>query len=195
MPAHTRADEVGVTLKGDGSTLTVVDRAGNARANAEAKLAWAEGTETGARGREERHRGRFCIGLLGWHVWLVSRSPHPPTTQRSEAMHTLARTVVQRELATRTVCSAYKASRVRPPQLGGHSLQLRGSVWQCSECRMSSSTREVIECMRCTASSTARWAARATLDAKHGSADGGGHQRFLSGDVLWCRRCGCYADF
>ena len=27
----------------------------------------------------------------------------------------------------------------------------------------------------------------------HGLSDGGGHVRFISGDVIWCDRCGAYA--
>ena len=196
MPAHTREDEVGVTLKGDGCTLTAIDRAGNARADVEAKLAAAAQRvpkrirEAVGRITEDATALACWVGMSG----LLANHRAIPPHRDSEAKRSFAPAGVKRELAKRQMSTEVKASRMRPPQLGGHNLLLRGSVWQCCECRMSSTTLEAIGSMRCMASSATRWAARATLDAKRGLTDGGGHQRFLPGHVLWCRRCGCYAD-
>jgi hypothetical protein len=46
---------------------------------------------------------------------------------------------------------------------------------------------------RCRGSALIAWAARACSDAALRRVAGGGHVRFLSGDVLWCSRCGAYA--
>jgi hypothetical protein len=53
---------------------------------------------------------------------------------------------------------------------------------------------EQIASKRCDGSAAVRWALKAQLLADRGVSVGGGHSRMLSGDVMWCGICGCYAD-
>ncbi len=81
----------------------------------------------------------------------------------------------------------------RPAALGGPSLERDGGGWRCTECRRRSSMWHAIARERCGGSAAARWAAKAVQLAQHGAEDGGGHSRWMSGDVIWCNRCGAYA--
>ena len=47
---------------------------------------------------------------------------------------------------------------------------------------------------RCSGSAASQWAVAARTIAKNGGVDGGGHDRMLSGQVIWCSTCGSYAD-
>ncbi len=46
---------------------------------------------------------------------------------------------------------------------------------------------------RCEGSAALRWATKSQELAAAGVADGGGHCRQLSGDIVWCSLCGAYA--
>jgi hypothetical protein len=81
----------------------------------------------------------------------------------------------------------------RPVQLGGHDLRLFGGLWKCSICKRSTATFKALCGRKCEGSAVKVWAARAEADASRGRADGGGHRRMLSGDVLWCRVCGAFS--
>ena len=81
----------------------------------------------------------------------------------------------------------------RPVQLGGHALVPAGRGWRCTACRKHSASFGRLCGGRCQGSAASRWAARACADAAMGRADGGGHRRMLSGDVLWCRSCGAFS--
>ena len=47
---------------------------------------------------------------------------------------------------------------------------------------------------RCRGSAVERWAAKAQAMAIDSVGDAGGHKRVLSGDLMWCIRCGSYAS-
>ena len=64
---------------------------------------------------------------------------------------------------------------------------------RCTICRVASAKPRF--CMtRCKGSAADKWAKAAVTMADNGIADGGGHERMLSGDVIWCNTCGSYAD-
>ena len=86
----------------------------------------------------------------------------------------------------------------RPPSLGGHTMDThtRGGkeAWRCLLCRLSSTSWKDFAPARCPGSAAARWSSRVVIAADKGEVTGSGHTRMISGDVVWCRNCGCYAD-
>jgi hypothetical protein len=82
---------------------------------------------------------------------------------------------------------------VRPVPLGGHDLRWTGKAWRCSICKRSTANFSSLCGRKCEGSAVAIWAARAVVDAARGCADGGGHLRMLTGDLLWCRSCGAFS--
>ena len=86
-----------------------------------------------------------------------------------------------------------RRAELRPIDLGGHCLRQRGKYWSCVVCLRKSTTWNAIAPQRCTGDAAVRWAKKAEALAQHGVIDGGGHRRMLSGQVMWCARCGAYA--
>ena len=83
---------------------------------------------------------------------------------------------------------------LRPPDLGGHCLRRRDGAWCCCVCMRCSTKWGVLAPQRCSGDAATRWAMKAEALAEHGNIDGGGHRRMLSGDIVWCARCGAYAS-
>ena len=85
--------------------------------------------------------------------------------------------------------------------LRGHNpvkvLQLSGirSGWRCTICRKSSSKKEFLISRRCRGSPIVEWS-RVEQDSDDDAqpAPMQQHRKMLSGSVLWCFRCGTYAD-
>ena len=94
------------------------------------------------------------------------------------------------------------AAFARSPALGGrsledHSVQRRNvavKAWRCTLCRLASTKWHSFAPPRCSGSAASRWADKAVIAAENAQTTGAGHQRMISGDVVWCRTCGCYAD-
>ena len=104
------------------------------------------------------------------------------------------------------------AAFARSPALGGHALEdhsvhrrvKHGSegimksvtvkAWRCTLCRLTSTKWHSFAPARCPGSAAFRWADKAAIAADNAQTTGAGHQRMISGDVVWCRTCGCYAD-
>ncbi len=83
----------------------------------------------------------------------------------------------------------------RPPLLGGHAVVAGGDgKWACAVCRKSSSRRAAFAAQRCGGSAVERWAAREHALADAGRADGPRHSRWVTGSIVWCARCGSYAE-
>ena len=69
------------------------------------------------------------------------------------------------------------------------------SGWQCTICRMNSSTKERLTARRCRGCPIADWS-RTEQDSEDETTEAPvcQHRRMLSVAVLWCSRCGTYAD-
>ena len=85
------------------------------------------------------------------------------------------------------------ATIIRPPGLGGHTYMRCEGKWRCSTCRTMAGKLFPFASERCPGSAAQKWAAKALQLAEKGQAEGKGHARMLSGDILWCRNCGAYA--
>ena len=66
--------------------------------------------------------------------------------------------------------------------------------WRCTTCRARSLQWEKLAPMTCTGSMVGKWALMAVRAAENEQVVGAGHRRALSGEVVWCRACGCYSD-
>jgi hypothetical protein len=88
-----------------------------------------------------------------------------------------------------------KKAQLRPKGLGGHSLQKdpRGG-WRCRVCKHHSINWSRIAPKRCVGSAISNWATAASKLAPQDVPQGGGHVRVLSGETLWCSRCGGHAS-
>ena len=65
--------------------------------------------------------------------------------------------------------------------------------WRCLLCASTSRLRKGLVFARCPGSVVHRWAQAAEALSCTGTV-GGGHVRMLTGDIVWCFRCGAYAD-
>jgi hypothetical protein len=82
----------------------------------------------------------------------------------------------------------------RPLALGGHRLQRIEGAWACHTCKRRSKSLSKLAPQRCGGSVLQRWDIKAKSLAGHGHAEGGDHVRVRSGEVIWCTRCGSYAE-
>ena len=200
MPAHTSEADVGRACLGDGSRLTAFDRKGNSEADRLAKLAVQTHRVPKAvrvlvkeQGRLIEHTARW----VAWATWAASHQSVRPSrdTEASRAVAAAARR--QRAQARRASGgrdSRAKVPALRPAALGGHRLSRSGGCWSCKVCKAKSKQYWKLAPQRCAGPALARWAEKARALAGQHPADGGGHSRVLSGDVLWCTRCGSYAN-
>ena len=86
---------------------------------------------------------------------------------------------------------------VRQPALGGHAIRPRMSgastSFECMICKRTAKKAKTLAPQRCGGSAALRWACMADAHAKQGCLTAHGNLRALSGDVLWCIKCGAYA--
>ncbi len=197
MPAHTAAHDVGCRALSDASTLSEVDRWANERADALAKKA-AMATRVPLAVRKallrteaDARQAAVHVGRATWVANSFPEAPHrdsaPPVRRRRED-GSLARAAPRRGRVAPAVTA-------RPPGLGGHTMH--GSAaggWACSVCRRSAARWRDIAPERCPGSAALAWARRACALLQNGGTDGAGHVRFLSDAVVWCDRCGSYAE-
>ena len=192
MPAHRPDSAVGEHLPG-GNILSYTDIRANRLADVLAKRGAAtyrlpkparlKLAETKARvAAMAKWVGRVTYAANNWHEepWRDSA----PTTYRPRHAE---RQRVKKKRARPTPA-------VRPPELGGHDLSRTCDGWRCSVCRGSSGSWRQFSAQRCVDSAALRWARRAQEDSQGSTERGGGHNRYMSDSVLWCARCGCYAE-
>jgi hypothetical protein len=188
MPAHTAASQVGLALLGDGSVLTQWHRDANEVADALAKSA-ALSSRVSAGVRAQFDAAARDVTSLGVAIGLVTQAANALVVDNVTLRDSSA-------VRTRKPLGCAPPPRVliiRPVPLGGHDLRREGSNWRCAICKHATATFTALCGRKCTGSAVSVWAARAVADAARGRADGGGHRRMLSGDILWCRVCGAFS--
>jgi hypothetical protein len=87
-----------------------------------------------------------------------------------------------RKNAAQRPLTRVKTSVTRPLALGGHDLRRQGGIWECRTCKRKSKMRCKLAPWRCEGSVVRKWV------------DGCGHTRVMSGEVIWCTRCGSFAE-
>jgi hypothetical protein len=206
MPAHTAERDVGVATLSDGSLLSAFDRAGNAEADRLAKAA-AAGSRVPSSCREAvLNLASLVTQQARWVGQVTCAANHfrvpglPEDDEGSYRRDSTARDARARAAHTEHTSGGrgrLKRPRCvvepRPVQLGGHQRVRRDGRWFCLACRAFSRLPRFAS-QRCRGSAVQAWAERASADAERDVVDGGGHARRLTGPVLWCERCGAYAD-
>jgi hypothetical protein len=206
MPAHTAERDVGVATLSDGSLLSAIDRAGNDEADRLAKAAAAGSrVPSGCRDAVRDLAGRVTRQAR-WVGQVTRAANHfrvPGPTEGDEGSY--RRDSTARDARVRAAHAEYADGGVgrlkrprgvvepRPVQLGGHQRVRRNGRWFCLACRAFSRLPRFAS-QRCRGSAVQAWAERASADAGRDVVDGGGHARRLTGPLLWCERCGAYAD-
>ena len=71
---------------------------------------------------------------------------------------------------------------------------MSSAVWRCVACRTWSRKWQSICAGVCSGSVAGKWARKVQQLATAGSHVGAGHKLMLSGEVIWCRVCGAYAE-
>jgi len=202
MPAHTTQKDIGVKKLGNGELLTGRDLATNGLADFHAKeMAGLVRVPKPTREQVLNYLGtvKEAARWVGEINYTANHRDDPPFRD-SVASRALA-------LKARIGRSKTKAQRIapmivpRPACLGGHDLHpvndhdggKRGKALRCRLCRLTSAKPTFCR-TRCKGSAATRWAEALKQMADNSVQDGGGHTRFISGDVIWCGVCGAYAD-
>lgn len=197
LPAHKTEDQVGVVLKGDGTTLTAKDLEGNRDADRLAKLAVAEHRVSSMYVERWTNLKRQAESTARWAARAAELAYNSATFPHRDS--TACRLKALQQKTKRNVKPhKHVTTHARRVQLGGHRLARveagTKSVWRCTACRVSSAAWSKIAGQRCQGSAVHRWAHQASMWADSGVVQGGGHTRVMSGDVIWCTTCGAYAD-
>ena len=202
MPAHTTASSVGVATLSNGAQLTELDRRGNAQADMLAKKAVEEHRVPEAILATLRQQHALAQQTVKW-IGLASHlannfeeAPYRDTSVTKTGTH-MARKARAAAAAHRKANPTPKPalSRARPWALGGHALDSHPTAgWQCRICLQTSASWGNIAPGRCKGSAVAAWAdAALTLQTTFGHI-GRGHHRMLSGDTIWCLKCGAHGS-
>ncbi len=199
MFAHTRPDEVGKVLKGNGVPITNIDWMGNDQADAHAKLAVEAHRVPLVVRKRLADWDREVMQLARWVGLATHLANHLPEypyrdSVASRAMAQAAKLRRRGAVANGARRRRKKVVEQRPPALGGHDLQWAGGRWTCCACRRSTRHLGRMAPLQCSGSAVVRWADKAATLAEAGVTVGGGHCRQLSGDVMWCSACGAYAS-
>jgi hypothetical protein len=203
VPAHKGEDSVGAIRCGNGERFTLADLRGNEAADLLAKQAVL--AHRVAPGEVKRWK-QTCEVVKTRARWIAkvtvaaAGADSEAARWRSDAAATERRKAKKLRQGGSSSAPIKPKLKVfaRPVACGGHVL-CRDSYstrrnWRCNICKRSAESWRTIAGERCSGSAAVRWATKAQQLAEQGISLGGGHSRMLSGDVLWCGTCGCYAD-
>ncbi len=196
MPAHTSEGTIGITRKRHGGAVTRVDWLANNLADALAKEQ-VIGCRVPREIREQLKREEESVERIAIAVGHITAAANAHDGQqgapRRDSQPREHRGGRQRR-EERVNGRRRRIATTRPQQLGGHSLHWTGEKWACDVCRCRSTRLANIAGRRCNGSAVVKWAERADKLADSGSWDGPGHRRVANGTLIWCMRCGSYAD-
>jgi hypothetical protein len=199
VPAHKGEDSVGALRCGNGERFTLADLRGNDAADLLAKQAVLQHRVPFAEVKRWRQVFEEVKGRAAWIAKvsvLAAGVDSEAARWRSDAAAAERRKA--KKLSGSVVQKPILKVFARPVACGGHVLvqETKGERkgWKCATCKRGSATWRAIAGERCGGSAAVRWAEKAQLLADRGISVGGGHARMLSGEVIWCSICGCYAD-
>ena len=207
MPAHQGNAKGATRCKSDGTALTQLDVETNDLADRLAKRG-VEEHRVPYRVRKEWER---CLAEATARARWIARATHEANNmeaypfsdfESSKKAAEEAKRKRRDDIANGTICVQPRGRKAnvdpRPPSLGGHLIVhvVRGGkpASTCSLCRTTSTKKRQFAAARCSGSAASKWAKKAVLAAERDTTTGPGQQRLVSGDVGWCRICGCYAD-
>eukprot|EP00929_Paragymnodinium_shiwhaense_P102607 TRINITY_DN65803_c0_g1_i3.p1 TRINITY_DN65803_c0_g1~~TRINITY_DN65803_c0_g1_i3.p1 ORF type:complete len:967 (+),score=210.69 TRINITY_DN65803_c0_g1_i3:52-2952(+) len=195
MPAHTTEADVGRAELGDGSLLSAQDRWANAEADKLAKKAVEQHRVPKHLRDELKKREELVESTARWvamATWAAGSQAEFPFRD-TDASRTAARRLPSEDSGAKRKQKS-KVVVLRPVALGGHTLARCRFGWQCVKCKVRAKTYGKIAPRQCSGNATARWAEKAQELAGLGMPSAGGHTRVLSGELLWCTKCGAYAS-
>ncbi len=199
MPSHCTAASAMGREKGNGSPLTELDRAANGRADLLAK-AQARAIRTPAAVRAAIAARRILAIRVALHVGRATWTACSAADGMARDTTAVSRPV-RRDGHVKSASGAPSSHTldqhrpVRPFLTGGHLLlrELNGG-WRCGVCWTSSLCKSRIAHQKCNGDVTARWAERAHTLAGEEAGDAASHSLTATGAVVWCVRCGAYAE-
>ena len=207
MPAHQLKGAANVRMKSNGEPLTQIDIDANAAADILAK----RGVEDHRVPFRVRGEWKSCHETTKQRSMWIARAtteannlPNYPfsdseSSRRAAEEAKRLRAKEKAQKATNHPQAALKKMVVvRPPALGGHTMgsptNSGDGEWRCSVCIGTSRSWKRFAPAKCPGSAVVKWDEKAIEVAERGEAMGTGHRRMISGDVIWCRTCGCYGD-
>jgi hypothetical protein len=197
MPSHKGEADIGVVKLGDGTYLTHLDLAGNAEADRLAKLAVEEHRVPEWIVATVRKQDVLVEATARWIALATFEANHqaikPLRNSDSSRSAAIAAARLRRD-ATRQPVRRTVSVVTRPSAQGGHTLQRRGEAWEFRVCKRRSRLRSKLAPQRCVGSVVKRWEIKAQTFAGNGQVRASGHARVMSGEVIWCIRCGSYAE-
>lgn len=197
MPAHTSKDAIGVAFLGNGSRLSKIDRDSNNEADGLAKAAVAAHRVPKVIRKQLKQHDDLTEATARW----VARATHltghqeAPPFRDTEASRQLAAVAAKQRAGQRHAGGQPRRAAVSvcPAALGGHSIRRDAGLWVCTCCPKKSKSFHKLAPKRCDGSAAAMWAMKTRAMDSRGVAQGGGHQRMLIGELLWCMTSGAYA--
>ena len=200
MPSHKSANDIGRLRLGNGDLMTEMDRIGNNAADAlakEAALTHKVPKEIIDALDAQEKLVADTAKLIATMTWVANHQTDEPCRDTDASRIAAVQAAARRGETNSTKPKKGKWKKVvelRPPSLGGHNLMRGGLGWRCTNCKKQSRAWEKMAPSTCEGSSARKWDARARkLVEQHGSL-GVGHVRVFSGDIVWCTKCGAYAD-
>ena len=194
MPAHTTEACIDVKRLSNGSVLTINDRKANDRADGQAKMA-ANASRVPPEARQDFDNyiqnvedASIWLGLATW----LSGNAQGPSKRDSGA--SALKAMQHRRMQEVLKLDRHKEPVVRLPSEGGHVLVSVGKQHWCALCG-SKGPLHLVGRQRCSGAKRDRWLQKA-LEAKDlpqlSDDQSRGHLRMMSGQVVWCDRCGAY---
>ena len=199
IPAHQAEQRIGVAITGDGTPLTRAQWEGNRLVDIHAKRA-------AAGGRRAKEVVAMYVSAMQWVATLAGwigaatfaanhglEEPHRDSTAERTRRWRL-------DVGGEGLGRAAEKKKegivrlLRPLQLGGHNLSKAGEEWRCTVCNRASRTWNNIAGRACKGAAAGVWARRAREIGGRGGSDGAGHVRASKGGVIWCVKCGSYAE-
>jgi hypothetical protein len=195
MPAHKGEADIGAARLGDGSYLTRLDFSSNAEADRLAKLAVEEHRVAKGIVAKVREQEALIEAAARWIATATFEAGHQTTKPIRDTDASKTRKAASMAAGLRlTVAQQPKAAIARPFALGGHDLRRRGGAWECRVCRRRSKRHAKLAPKRCEGSAALEWATKARALTDHGLTNAGSHARVMSGDLIWCTRCGSFSE-
>lgn len=209
MLAHKFKQAAGQFRCSDGEWITEADIKGNVEADRLAKLAVQQHRVDSAEVTLWERLCKETMDTVKWvarATWAANNCEDAPYRD-SEACQWRA-AAFKREAKAKRVAQTHaegdgQGQRPEDGQLDmrGHDLvkvlQLSGirSGWRCRVCRKISSKKQLLVSRPCTGSPITKWRCiEQDSEDETPATQSQQHKKMLSGAVLWCNRCGVYAD-
>ena len=199
MPAHLTAKEIGIATRSDGEAVTEVDLRGNALVDSLAKAGAQTHRvpETEVLMWEDLH-----TRVVDRAVWIgiatQAANEHAAFPYKdSEAARWKADDKARRKLAATSGISGRRRrprnEQLNPDACNGHQPQVKvlvgSKVWRCGGCKKWARSKLKLCSSPCNNNKEQAWIAGGKVKAKASR-----HNLCKSGTVLWCSRCGSFAE-